>query len=212
MNLKQVVEAEGKYLVSNYKKYPLLIDKGRNCILYDYSGKRYLDLLAGIAVNALGYNHPRIMNVLRKQIKKSIHVSNLFYHPYQALLAKKLVELSGLDKAFFCNSGTEAVEAAFKLARGFAYKNQLGERKHEILTLDNAFHGRTYGALSATASEKYRKPYEPLVPGFRFVRFNDVDDQSQHRRRLRGDRCDQGHAGCRQLCHAPLQRGSDRDS
>ena len=176
MNLKQVVEAEGKYLVSNYKKYPLLIDKGRNCILYDYSGKRYLDLLAGIAVNALGYNHPRIMNVLRKQIKKSIHVSNLFYHPYQALLAKRLVELSGLDKAFFCNSGTEAVEAAFKLARGFAYKNQLGEGKHEILTLDNAFHGRTYGALSATASEKYRKPYEPLVPGFRFVRFNDVDD------------------------------------
>ena len=176
MNLKQVVEAEGKYLVSNYKKYPLLIDKGRNCILYDYSGKRYLDLLAGIAVNALGYNHPRIMNVLRKQIKKSIHVSNLFYHPYQALLAKKLVELSGLDKAFFCNSGTEAVEAAFKLARGFAYKNQLGEGKHEILTLDNPFHGRTYGALSATASEKYRKPYEPLVPGFRFVRFNDVDD------------------------------------
>jgi predicted acetylornithine/succinylornithine family transaminase len=176
MNLKQVVEAEGKYLVSNYKKYPLLIDKGRNCILYDYSGKRYLDLLAGIAVNALGYNHPRIMNVLRKQIKKSIHVSNLFYHPYQALLAKKLVELSGLDKAFFCNSGTEAVEAAFKLARGFAYKNHLGEGKHEILTLDNAFHGRTYGALSATASEKYRKPYEPLVPGFRFVRFNDVDD------------------------------------
>ena len=90
------------------------------------------------------------------------------------------MEISGLQKAFFCNSGTEAVEAAFKLARGYAYKNQLGEGKHEILTLDNAFHGRTYGALSATASDKYRKPYEPLVPGFRFVRFNDVE----HLRRI----------------------------
>jgi acetylornithine/N-succinyldiaminopimelate aminotransferase len=176
MNLKQIVEAESKYLSSNYKKYPLFVDKGRKCMLYDFAGKRYVDLLAGIAVNALGHNHPRITNVLRKQIKKSIHVCNLFYHPYQALLAQKLIEISGLDKAFFCNSGTEAVEAAFKLARGYAYKNQLGEGKHEILTLDNAFHGRTYGALSATASDKYRKPYEPLVPGFSFVRFNDVQD------------------------------------
>jgi acetylornithine/N-succinyldiaminopimelate aminotransferase len=176
MNVKQIAEAEARYLTSNYRKYPLFIEKGRKCILYDYAGKRYIDLLAGIAVNALGHNHPRITNVLRKQIKKSLHVSNLFYHPYQALLGQKLVEISGLDKAFFCNSGTEAVEAAFKLARGYAYKNQLGEGKHEILTLDNAFHGRTYGALSATASDKYRKPYEPLVPGFRFVRFNDVED------------------------------------
>lgn len=176
MNLKQIVEAESKYLTANYKKYPLFVEKGRKCIVYDYSGKRYVDLLAGIAVNALGYNHPRITNVFRKQLKKSVHVCNLFYHPYQALLAQKLTEISGLDKAFFCNSGTEAVEAAFKLARGYAYKNQLGEGKHEILTLDNAFHGRTYGALSATASDKYRKPYEPLVPGFHFVKFNNVDD------------------------------------
>jgi len=185
MNLKQLVEAEAKYLTANYKKYPLFVEKGRKTLLYDYAGKRYVDLLAGIAVNALGYNHPRITNVLRKQIKKSIHVCNLFYHPYQALLAQKLVEISGLDKTFFCNSGTEAVEAAFKLARGYAYKNRLGEGKHEILTLDNAFHGRTYGALSATASDKYRKPYEPLVPGFRFVRFNDLADlKSQFNERV----------------------------
>ena len=176
MNLKQIVDLESKVLLANYKKYPLFVDKGRKCVVYDHAGKRYMDFLAGIAVNALGYNHPRITNILRKQIKKSIHVSNLFYHPYQALLAKKLVELSGLQKVFFCNSGTEAVEAAFKLARGFSYKNGLGEGKFEILTLDNAFHGRTYGALSATASDKYRKPFEPLVPGFHFVRFNDVDD------------------------------------
>ena len=176
MNLKQIAESESKYLIGNYKKYPLFIDKGRKCVVYDYAGKRYIDLLAGIAVNALGYNHPRINNVIRKQIKKTLHVSNLFYHPYQALLAKKLVELSGLEKAFFCNSGTEAIEAAIKLARGHSYKNHLGEGKHEILALDNAFHGRTYGALSATASEGYRKPYEPLVPGFRFVKFNNVED------------------------------------
>jgi len=176
MNLKQMAESESKYLIGNYKKYPLFVDKGRKCVVYDYAGKRYIDLLAGIAVNALGYNHPRINNVIRKQIKKTFHVSNLFYHPYQALLAKKLVELSGLEKTFFCNSGTEAIEAAIKLARGHSYKNHLGDGKHEILTLDNAFHGRTYGALSATASEKYRKPYEPLVPGFRFVKFNDLED------------------------------------
>jgi len=176
MNLKQITESESKYLIANYKKYPLFIDKGRGCIVYDFAGKRYIDLLAGIAVNALGYNHPRITNVIRKQIKKTLHVSNLFYHPYQALLARKLVELSGLEKVFFCNSGTEAIEAAIKLARGYSYKNGLGTGKHEVLTLDNAFHGRTYGALSATASDKYRKPYEPLVPGFRFVKFNDVDD------------------------------------
>jgi acetylornithine aminotransferase/acetylornithine/N-succinyldiaminopimelate aminotransferase len=176
MNLKQIQELESQYLIANYKKYPFFVDKGRRCLLYDYSGKRYVDLLAGIAVNALGYNHPRINNVIRKQIKKTVHISNLFYHPYQANLARKLVEISGLEKVFFCNSGTEAVEAAFKLARGYAYKNNLGDSKYEILTLDNAFHGRTYGALSATASDKYRKPYAPLVPGFRFVRFNDVDD------------------------------------
>jgi len=176
MNLNQIVESESRFLVANYKKYPLFIDKGRKCIIYDHAGKRYIDLLAGIAVNALGYNHQRINNVIRKQIKKVVHVSNLFYHPYQALLARKLVEISGMEKVFFCNSGTEAIEAAFKLARGYAFKNHLGEGKHEILTLDNAFHGRTYGALSATASDKYRKPYEPLVPGFRFVKFNDPED------------------------------------
>src|SRR5262245_5978462 len=134
MNLNQITESESKYLIGNYKKYPLFVDKGRKCVVYDHGGKRYVDLLAGIAVNALGYNHPRINNVIRKQIKKTLHVSNLFYHPYQALLAKKLVELSGLEKAFFCNSGTEAIEAAIKLARGHSYKNNLGEGKHEILT------------------------------------------------------------------------------
>ena len=135
MNLKQIVDLESKFLLANYKKYPLFVDKGRKCVVYDHAGKRYVDLLAGIAVNALGYNHPRITNILRKQIKKSIHVSNLFYHPYQALLAQKLVELSGLQKVFFCNSGTEAVEAAFKLARGLLL--QEWARRREVRDLDD---------------------------------------------------------------------------
>jgi len=176
MNLKQIVESESEYLFSNYKKYPLFVQKGRKCLLYDYEGRRYVDFVSGIAVNALGYNHPRINNVIRKQLKKLLHISNLFYHPYQALLAKKLLEISGMEKAFFCNSGTEAIEAAFKLARGYAYKNKLGEDKNQILTLDNAFHGRTYGALSATANDTYRKPFAPLVPGFHFVKQNDIQD------------------------------------
>ncbi len=179
MQLNSVVESETRYLLSNYKRFPLLVDKGRGCIVYDYAGKRYLDLLAGIAVNALGYNHPRINNIIRKQIKKTIHVCNLFYHPYQSQLAKRLVELAGLDKAFFCNSGAEANEAAFKLARGYAYKNFPGQEKYEILTLENAFHGRTYGALSATSNEKYRRPFAPLVPGFTFVKPNDEEDLRQ---------------------------------
>jgi acetylornithine/N-succinyldiaminopimelate aminotransferase len=179
MQLTKVVEAETQYLLSNYKRFPLLVDKGRGCIVYDYAGKRYIDLLAGIAVNALGYNHPRINNLIRKQIKKTIHVCNLFYHPYQSQLAKRLVELSGLEKAFFCNSGAEAIEAAFKLARGFAFKNFPGQEKYEILTLENAFHGRTYGALSATSNEKYRRPFAPLVPGFTFVKLNDIEDLKQ---------------------------------
>ena len=116
MNLKQIEEFESQVLFSNYKKYPLVVQKGRKCMLYDFEGKRYLDLLSGIAVCALGYNHPRIVNAMRKQLKKSVHVSNLFYHPYQALLARKLLEISGMERAFFCNSGTEAVEASIKLA------------------------------------------------------------------------------------------------
>ncbi len=176
MNLKQIEEFESQVLFSNYKKYPLFVQKGRKCMLYDFEGKRYLDLLSGIAVSALGYNHPRIANAMRKQLKKLLHISNLFYHPYQALLAGKLLEISGMERAFFCNSGTEAVEASFKLARGYAWKNKLGEGKNRILTLDDSFHGRTYGSLSATYNDTYRTPFGPLVPGFEFVKRNQVED------------------------------------
>src|SRR5206468_1712523 len=142
--------------------------------------KRYLDLLAGIAVNALGYNHPRIKQVLRKQIKKPIHVSNLIYHEYQGRLAEKLCQISALDRAFFTNSGTESIEGCLKFARAYA------RPKFRVLSLDQSFHGRTFGALSATGQKQYREQFEPLVPGFDFVNFDDVGDLE---RKLTDDVC-----------------------
>jgi acetylornithine aminotransferase/acetylornithine/N-succinyldiaminopimelate aminotransferase len=150
-----------------------LADRGTGAYLIDKSNKRYLDMLAGIAVNALGYNHPRIKQVLRKQIKRPLHVSNLIYHEYQGRLAEKLCQVSGLDRAFFTNSGTESIEACLKFARAYA------RPKFRVLSLDNSFHGRTFGALSATGQKQYREQFEPLVPGFDFVKFNDVEDLEQ---------------------------------
>jgi len=170
MQLAQVKELEKKYVLGTYARYEILIDRGSGAYLIDKSNKRYLDLLAGIGVNALGYNHPRVKQVLRKLIKKPIHVSNLMYHEYQGRLAEKLCQLSGLDRVFFTNSGTESVEGCLKFARAYA------RPKFRILSLDNSFHGRTFGALSATGQKQYRDPFEPLVPGFDFVNFNDVHD------------------------------------
>src|SRR5438876_8503152 len=170
MQLAQVKELEKKYLLGTYSRYELLVDRGSGAYLIDRSNKRYLDLLAGIAVNALGYNHPRIKQVLRKQIKRPIHVSNLIYHEYQGRLAEKLCQVSGLDRAFFTNSGTESIEACLKFARAFA------RPKFRFLSLDQSFHGRTLGALSATGQKQYREQFEPLVPGFDFVKFDDVED------------------------------------
>ena len=170
MQLAQVKELEKKYLLGTYARYEVLIDRGSGAYLIDKSNKRYLDLLAGIGVNSLGYNHPRIKQVLRKQIKKPLHVSNLMYHEYQGRLAEKLCEISGLDRAFFTNSGTESVEGCLKFARAYA------KPKFRILSLDQSFHGRTFGALSATGQKEYRDPFEPLVPGFEFIGFNDVED------------------------------------
>src|SRR5438552_4116502 len=170
MQLAHVKELEKKYLLGTYSRYELLADRGSGAYLIDKSNKRYLDLLAGIAVNALGYNHPRVKQVLRKQIKRPIHVSNLIYHEYQGLLAEKLCKISGLDRAFFTNSGTESIEGCLKFARVYA------KPKFRVLSLENSFHGRTFGALSATGQKQYRDPFEPLVPGFEFVKFNDAAD------------------------------------
>jgi acetylornithine/N-succinyldiaminopimelate aminotransferase len=180
MQLAQVKELEKKYLLGTYSRYELLADRGTGAYLIDKSNKRYLDMLAGIAVNALGYNHPRIKQVLRKQIKRPLHVSNLIYHEYQGRLAEKLCKVSGLDRAFFTNSGTESIEACLKFARAYA------RPKFRVLSLDNSFHGRTFGALSATGQKQYREQFEPLVPGFEFVKFDDVEDLE---RKLTDDVC-----------------------
>jgi len=178
MQLSHVKELEQKYILGTYARHDVLIERGSGVYLIDAANKRYLDLLAGIGVNALGYNHPRVKQVLRKQIKRPLHISNLFYHEYQGRLAEKLCKLSGLDRAFFTNSGAESIEACLKFSRAYggrALTNGSG-KKYRVLAMDNAFHGRTLGALSATASKKYREPFEPLVPGFEFVEANNVAD------------------------------------
>jgi acetylornithine aminotransferase/acetylornithine/N-succinyldiaminopimelate aminotransferase len=167
-------EAE-RYLANTYKRPKLIFTHGKGCTLYDQRGRAYLDFLGGIAVNALGYAHPRLVRTLRREAGRLTHVSNLFHNPYQGPLARKLAKWSGMDRVFFANSGAEAVEAALKLARAYAHSHHT-PGKTKILALENSFHGRTFGAVSVTWPEKYRKPFEPLVPGAEFVRFNDIAD------------------------------------
>src|SRR5262249_25413619 len=168
------------FLLPTYKRQPIVFSHGRGAYLYDSTGRKYLDFLGGIAVNALGHAHPRIVKAVRREAGRAIHLSNLFHNAYQGPLARKLAEWSGLDRVFFSNSGTEAIDGALKLARLCSHAS--GEdptapaRKHRILALDNSFHGRTYGALSITSTEKYRLPFAPSLPGIQFVRFNDVGD------------------------------------
>lgn len=173
----RIRRAEARYLMNTYQRPPLVFTHGKGCYLYDERGREYLDFLGGIAVNALGYAHPRLVRVIRRQAQQMVHVSNLFHNPFQGPLAKKLAAWSGLDRVFFTNSGTEAIEGALKLARAHARQASGGSvPKTRILALENSFHGRTFGALSITATAKYREPFEPLVPGVEFVRFNDVAD------------------------------------
>lgn len=178
MKLASVAQSEQQLLLPTYDRYKVLMDRGRGVYVWDAQGKRYLDFLSGIGVNALGYGHPAIQAALKRQAAKLIHVSNLFFHPYQAELAKRLTKISGLQRAFFCNSGTEAWEGAIKLARLYARAQSTNGHKPKwrILALENSFHGRTFGALSTTGQEKYREPFAPLVPGVSFVKFNDVAD------------------------------------
>ncbi len=178
MSLNTVMEAEKNLLLATYDRQKVLFTHGRGVYLWDSKGKRYLDFVSGIGVNALGHAHPAMLKVIKEQSGKLIHTSNLFYHPFQSELAKRLTKMSGLDRAFFCNSGTEAWEGALKLARAYARENNSNghKAKWRLLALENSFHGRTFGALSTTGQEKYRNPFMPLVPGVNFVGFNDVDD------------------------------------
>ncbi|HVA01207.1 MAG TPA: aspartate aminotransferase family protein [Terriglobia bacterium] len=172
MNYEQVAELEKKRLVPTYDRMPFLAVRGEGCYLYDDEGNKYLDFLAGLGVNALGYSHPEILDALRDPSESLLHVSNLIYHRFQAPLADKLARLTGLDRAFFANTGTEAVEGAMKLARAFG--RHISSERVEVLAIENSFHGRTLGALSATWPEKYRKPFEPLPPGVKFIRQDDI--------------------------------------
>ena len=169
-----------QFLVPTYKRQPFVITHGHGAYVYDSAGKKYLDFLGGIAVNALGHAHPRIVKVIRREAARAIHLSNLYHNAYQGPLARKLAEISGMDRVFFSNSGTEAADGALKLARLCA-RSASGAPdkpapKYRILAMHNSFHGRTFGALSVTSTEKYRLPFAPLVPGVEFVRFNDIAD------------------------------------
>lgn len=169
-----------KFLLPTYKRPPVVMTHGQGAYVFDSTGKKYLDFLGGIAVNALGHAHSRIVKVIRREAARAIHLSNLYHHEFQGPLARKLAEWSGMDRVFFSNSGTEAIDGAMKLARlaGRTPEEPAGtpREKHRFLALENSFHGRTFGAISVTATEKYRLPFAPVVPGVEFVRFNDLAD------------------------------------
>jgi acetylornithine/N-succinyldiaminopimelate aminotransferase len=175
----RLLDAE-KFLLPTYKRQPAVMTHGRGAYVFDSTGKKYLDFLGGIAVNALGHVHPRIVKVIRREAARAIHLSNLFHNAYQGPLARKLAAWSGMDRVFFSNSGTEAIDGAMKLARLYGRKpdESVGTtaKKHRFLALENSFHGRTFGAVSVTSTEKYRLPFSPVVPGAEFVRYNDIAD------------------------------------
>ena len=162
---------ESEYLVQTYARCPLLLDHGKGCYVFDSAGKRYLDFITGIGVNALGHAHPRLVKVIREQAGRLLHCSNLYFNAYQGPLAERLAKASGLQRTFFCNSGAESMEGALKMVR--AHGRKINPDKFEIVALHNSFHGRTLGALSITGQEKYRHDFEPLLPGARFVPPND---------------------------------------
>jgi len=165
------MDLDHEYVLQNYARYPVVLARGKGCHVYDLEGRRYLDFITGIGVNALGHAHPRILKVLREQAGLMIHSSNLYYHPYQGALAQRLARMSGLSRTFFANTGSEAMEGALKMAK--AHGRAIHPEKYEIVSLDNSFHGRTMGALSVTGQAKYRQDFEPLLPGVKFVAPND---------------------------------------
>ncbi|MGA7078785.1 MAG: aspartate aminotransferase family protein [Terriglobales bacterium] len=171
--LEQIVDLEKRFLLPTYNRYPVAFERGNGVFLYDFEGKKYLDFVAGLGVNALGHAHPRIVKTIREQAARVIHISNLYYNEYQGQLAERLCQLSGLDRVFFSNSGTEAMEGAIKLARLAGHKAG-GEAKSQLVALQGSYHGRTFGAMSLTGQDKYRKGFEPLLDNVTFVAQNDV--------------------------------------
>ncbi len=172
--MKAYIEEAEKALLHTYNRYQVVLDKGDGVYLYDIEGKKYLDFCAGIAVFALGYNNKSYNDALKAQIDKVIHTSNYYYNVPAIEAAKKIKEVSGLDRVFFTNSGAEAVEGAIKAARKYAYLKD-GCTDHEIIAMEHSFHGRTMGALSVTGNPKYREAFEPMIGHIRFARLNDFD-------------------------------------
>ena len=176
MSMNEQMNHAEENILHTYNRFPVMFDHGEGCYLYDTEGKKYLDFAAGIAVNSLGYHYPGYDEVLKAQIDKLTHISNLYYNEPMSEAGEKLVKASGLSKAFFTNSGTEAIEGALKAARKYAYTKYGTEaQKYEIIAMNHSFHGRSMGALSVTGTEHYREPFEPLVGGVKFADFNDLD-------------------------------------
>ena len=169
-----ILERERSFLLQTYNRYPVVLARGKGIFLYDLEGRRYLDFVAGLGVNALGHAHPRIVKIIREQAARAIHLSNLYYNEYQGQLAEKLCGLSGLPRAFFSNSGTEAIEGSIKLARLAGHRTG-GESKSRLVALQGSYHGRTFGAMSLTGQEKYRKGFEPLLDDVKFVPQNNIE-------------------------------------
>ena len=177
MTEEKIFERDDKNYLPVFKRYKIVLERGEGAYLYDINGKKYIDFLAGIAVNVLGHNYPPLVKAISEQAAKVIHVSNLYYTEPQASAAAKLVKLSGLDRAFFANSGAEANEGAIKIARKFA--KSISKDKTQIITAWNSFHGRTLATLTATGQPHYQEGLEPLPSGFDYVHFNDADELAE---------------------------------
>lgn len=175
MNMNEQMQEAEANILHTYNRFPVVFERGEGCYLYDTEGLKYLDFAAGIAVNSLGYHYPGYDQALKKQIDKLTHISNLYYNEPMVEAGRKLIKASGMSKAFFTNSGTEAIEGALKAARKYAYTKSGKADRYEIIAMNNSFHGRSMGALSVTGTAHYREPFEPLIGGVKFADFNDLD-------------------------------------
>ena len=175
LEMKQAISNAEQVLYKTYNRYQVVFDHGNGVYLYDTDGTEYLDFFAGIAVNGLGYHYPGYDEALKAQVDKFLHISNYFYNEPSISAGEKLLKISGMEKVFFTNSGTEAVEGALKIARRYAWNKNKDHSAFEIIAMDHSFHGRSMGALSVTGKEAYRAPFEPLIPGIQFATYNDLD-------------------------------------
>ena len=174
MGTNSYIQTAEQNVLHTYNRYQIVLEKGEGVYLYDTTGKKYLDFAAGIAVQSLGYGNPELNGAIKKQVDMLIHTSNLFYNPPIAEAAARATKATEMERVFFTNSGTEAIEGALKTARRYSY-NKYGAERYEIVAMNHSFHGRSMGALSVTGTEKYRTPFEPLIGGVSFAEFNDLD-------------------------------------